>query len=40
MPLPSREYFYLPEVVEKPGITEFGLQYYMSQGFLLGLRIH
>lgn len=36
MPLPNREYYYLPEVVEKLGITEFDLQYYMSQGFLLG----
>jgi len=36
MPLPNREYYYLPEVVEKLGITEFDLQYYMLQGFLLG----
>lgn len=36
MTLPKRDYFYLPEVVQKLGISEFDLQYYMSHGDLLG----
>lgn len=36
MTLPKREYFYLPEIVQKLGITEFDLQYYMSHGEIMG----
>ena len=36
MTLLKREYFYLPEVVQKLEITEFDLQYYLSHGQILG----
>lgn len=35
MALPKRDYFYLPEVVQKLGISEFDLQYYMSHGHIM-----
>lgn len=36
MALPKREYYYLPEIVQKLGISEFDLQYYLSHGEIGG----